>query len=586
MTVGTFEAPVLQRFAASEIESEPLPQPAEFDALDDGAPAASPPAARTRLAAFLRESVTQYSVAMNVPADDRTSHLSADLAFGTIAARTVVRETQMRAEDPFLLSEERLSVRLFLRSLAQRDFFLQLGWFHADYGDAPLQEKMHGFSFARTHAGLEAWCAGATGFPLVDAGIRQLRATGWMHPHVRAVCASFLCFDLGVDWRVGRDEWDRHQIEDDPAIGTGNWQWIAGVGADMAQYPRIYNPERQRRRYDPNGTYVKRWVPELARLPVSAWHERLAATQITLPLFGDQTYARPIVNHETAAREFLKRYRAFVRSLTVLRRLGSALRLRLRRAQPFDCGYAALRMTGMGTRVILSLSKGLSLSKDGPAWYLGGDFFVDPVADDWDADLFAQPRLDAEVDAGDQEHRDEQRDQDLRRHAQPRDVGQQGEQTPEAGEPDVESECLQRLAPQEVRLLAIEQREQRKRPEWIAERDQRARFYRIGRCDDRCMRLRLGLSARRCGPGPGWNGSADLLLSGRSRVDFRGEAAARTCPAVVAARRANCLAAIGAGGDGRNVSVKIAIHFFGLQSQVLKTGVQVSRRPGRKASPR
>ncbi|MGR4064074.1 MAG: FAD-binding domain-containing protein [Vulcanimicrobiaceae bacterium] len=314
MTVGTFEAPVLQRFAASEIESEPLPQPAEFDALDDGAPAASPPAARTRLAAFLRESVTQYSVAMNVPADDRTSHLSADLAFGTIAARTVVRETQMRAEDPFLLSEERLSVRLFLRSLAQRDFFLQLGWFHADYGDAPLQEKMHGFSFARTHAGLEAWCAGATGFPLVDAGIRQLRATGWMHPHVRAVCASFLCFDLGVDWRVGRDEWDRHQIEDDPAIGTGNWQWIAGVGADMAQYPRIYNPERQRRRYDPNGTYVKRWVPELARLPVSAWHERLAATQITLPLFGDQTYARPIVNHETAAREFLKRYRAFVRS--------------------------------------------------------------------------------------------------------------------------------------------------------------------------------------------------------------------------------------------------------------------------------
>ena len=126
---------------------------------------------------------------MNVPSDDRTSHLSVDLAFGTMAARTVVRETQIRAEDPFLLSEERLSLRLFQRSLAQRDFFLQLGWFHPGTGDAPLQVKMRGFAFARTHAGLDAWREGATGFPLVDAGVRQLRETGWMHPHVRAVRA-------------------------------------------------------------------------------------------------------------------------------------------------------------------------------------------------------------------------------------------------------------------------------------------------------------------------------------------------------------------------------------------------------------
>jgi deoxyribodipyrimidine photo-lyase len=311
MTVGTFEAPVLQRFAASEFASESLPLPSEFDAAADETPDASPSAARARLASFLRERATQYSVAMNVPSDDRTSHLSADLAFGTIAARTVVRETRTRAEDPFLLSEERLSLRLFQRSLAQRDFFLQLGWFHPDTGDAPLQEKMRGFSLARTHSGVDAWREGATGFPLVDAGIRQLRATGWMHPHVRAVCASFLCFDLGVDWRVGRDDWDRHQIEDEPALATGNWQWIAGVGADMAQYPRIYNPERQRRRYDPNGAYVKRWVPELAHVPVSAWPEGSAVAQIALPLFG-QTYARPIVDHETAAREFLARYRKFV----------------------------------------------------------------------------------------------------------------------------------------------------------------------------------------------------------------------------------------------------------------------------------
>ena len=98
---------------------------------------------------------------------------------------------------------------------------------------------------------LDAWRDGRTGFPLVDAGIRELHATGWMHPRVRAIAASFLCFDLGVDWRVGRDEWDGYLIEDDPALAAGNWQWIAGVGADLAAYPRIYNPLKQARRFDP-----------------------------------------------------------------------------------------------------------------------------------------------------------------------------------------------------------------------------------------------------------------------------------------------------------------------------------------------
>ena len=95
-----------------------------------------------------------------------------------------------------------------------------------------------------------------------------------MNPHVRAVAASFLCFDLGVDWRTGRDEWDALLTEDDDALATGNWQWIAGVGADMAQYPRIYNPDRQRRRVDPDGRYVRRWVPQLERVPMAYWNDR------------------------------------------------------------------------------------------------------------------------------------------------------------------------------------------------------------------------------------------------------------------------------------------------------------------------
>ena len=193
---------------------------------------------------------------------------------------TAVRE---RLGDPFLLAEERFSLRLFLRALAQRDFFLQLGWFHPSSESEPLQEKMRDFG---SRVPTPLWMRGeraGPAYPLVDAGIRQLHETGWMHPHMRSVAASFLCFDLGVDWRSGRDEWDAWLIEDDRALSTGNWQWIAGVGADMAQYPRIYNPEKQRRRFDPSGSYVRRWVHELAHVPVASLEfvptRRLAAAQ-------------------------------------------------------------------------------------------------------------------------------------------------------------------------------------------------------------------------------------------------------------------------------------------------------------------
>ena len=105
-------------------------------------------------------------------------------------------------------------------------------------------------------------------------GYASCARPGRMHPRIRAIAASFLCFDLGVDWRVGRDEWDRFLIEDAPALATGNWQWIAGVGADLAAYPRIYNPVKQAHRFDPGAGYVRRWIPELAGLPDAAIFER------------------------------------------------------------------------------------------------------------------------------------------------------------------------------------------------------------------------------------------------------------------------------------------------------------------------
>jgi len=311
--VPTPPAPTVT-FARVEISSEALPEPAEFGSTLAPPAGVGERAAAERLEAFLAGPILAYGIARNVPSAGPTSELSAELSFGTIGARTVVEAACRRAGEAFLLVEERTAVRLWLRSLAQRDFFLQLAWYNDALEEAPLQEKMRRFAFARTQPGLDAWRAGTTGFPLVDAGMRELRATGRMHPRIRAVAASFLCFDLGVDWRTGRDEWDLHLIEDSPALATGNWQWIAAVGADLA-YPRIYNPLKQARRFDPTASYVRQWIPELAGLPDAAILERHdEEAQLALPLFGPRRYPLPILDHEHAARDFLARYRREVAS--------------------------------------------------------------------------------------------------------------------------------------------------------------------------------------------------------------------------------------------------------------------------------
>ncbi len=307
---ASYEAPLLVSFARTEIASEPLPQPSEFGSTE--ACDAGETQALRRFQTFLESGVCEYAFAVNLPADDRTSHLGADLTFGTVAARTIVRETRRKLQDTLLLAEERSSLRLFLRSMAMRDFFLQLLWHNPQTATHPLQEKMRRFAFADSHPKLHAWLRGETGYPLVDAGIRQLLATGWMHPRVRSVAASFLCFDLGVDWRAGVDEWDKMLVEDDPALAVGNWQWIAGVGGDLAAYPRIYNPVKQARQFDPRGDYARRWIPEFARMAPAAPRSAIQ-TQLGLPLYAQPSYPAPVVDHERAARDFLARYRAFTR---------------------------------------------------------------------------------------------------------------------------------------------------------------------------------------------------------------------------------------------------------------------------------
>ncbi len=308
-------APVPTRptFAAASIAGEALPEPSEFGhPRSAGNQTHSERSALAALDAYLAGPVLTYSSARKIPAGEPTARLSAPLALGTIAARTVLARLDARARDPFLLAEERFSLRAFTRSIAQRDFFLQLAWFFEGSPDDPLQARMRRFPFAQSHASLAAWSEGRTGFALVDAGMRQLRTTGWMHPRVRLVAASFLCFDLGVDWRVGRDLWERELEEDDYALATGNWQWIAGVGADLAQFPRIYNPRRQARALDPTGSYVRRYVSELANVPEhQVYRDETGAAQLSLPLYDDARYPAPVLDHDVAARAFLTRYARF-----------------------------------------------------------------------------------------------------------------------------------------------------------------------------------------------------------------------------------------------------------------------------------
>jgi deoxyribodipyrimidine photo-lyase len=282
------------------------------DTRSEAPDAPSEATATAELEAFIAGPVLHYLTARNVPAD-ATSRLSAHLSFGTLSARTVLARIDARGRDRFLLTEESLSLEAFRRSLALRDFFLQLAWYFEAQPDQALQERMRHFPFARAHPALAAWKQGRTGYPLVDAGIRELIATGRMHPRARSVAASFLCFDLGVDWRAGRDAWDRLLIEDEPALAGGNWQWIAGVGADLAQFPRIYNPRKQARTLDPRATYVRRWIPELAALPgTPGARARAGDGQLALPLFSADVYPAPVVDHEEAAREYLRRYVEFV----------------------------------------------------------------------------------------------------------------------------------------------------------------------------------------------------------------------------------------------------------------------------------
>ncbi len=223
---------------------------------------------------FSLSTLSEYKKNRDFPAADATSYLGPHLRFGTVGVREVL--TQLKASDDLFLSE-----------LIWREFFMQIMFHYPKVVERNFRPKYDGIQWLNNEHDFEKWCTGQTGYPMVDAGMRQLNATGYMHNRVRMVTAGFLCKHLLIDWRWGEGYFARKLLDYELSSNNGNWQWAAGTGCDAAPYFRIFNPHAQFKKFDAASAYVKKWVPE----------------------FDTDEYTRPLVVHDVARKRALETYK-------------------------------------------------------------------------------------------------------------------------------------------------------------------------------------------------------------------------------------------------------------------------------------
>jgi deoxyribodipyrimidine photo-lyase len=265
-------------------------------------------AAQQRLHDFLENAIKGYAALRDRPDRDGTSRLSPHLRFGEISPRQVWYAANFAAaQKPAIASD----VGKFLSELGWREFSRHLLFDLPQLSEKNLQSSFDAFPWRRDVKALRAWQRGQTGYPVVDAGMRELWHTGVMHNRVRMVVASFLVKHLLIDWRHGEKWFWDTLVDADPGSNPASWQWVAGSGADAAPYFRVFNPILQGEKFDPDGAYVAKWVPELARLPAKLIHQPWEATPMELAAAGvtlGKTYPEPIVDHKAARARALAAY--------------------------------------------------------------------------------------------------------------------------------------------------------------------------------------------------------------------------------------------------------------------------------------
>ncbi len=256
--------------------------------------------------------VYRYAEQRDRPDLDATSRLSPYLRFGMISPRTAVAAAY-RALDAAPDKVARRGAEVWLNELIWREFYQMILATHPHVRQGSFRPQYDTIRWHNDAAEFAAWCEGRTGYPFVDAAMRQLATTGWMHNRARMVVASFLVKDLLIDWRWG-ERWFMQQLVDgDPAANNGGWQWTAGTGTDAAPYFRIFNPVSQGTKFDPAGTFVRRWVPELADVPAQLIHEPWKMSTAAQKQAGcriGEDYPAPIVDHSWARQRTLDAFQA------------------------------------------------------------------------------------------------------------------------------------------------------------------------------------------------------------------------------------------------------------------------------------
>ena len=304
------ETPTLPEALALSIppvESLPL----DFGEVAIDLPPAGEAAAIDRLNDFLEETIFGYGEGRNLLDRAATSFLSPYLRFGAIS----IRQAYWGAQAAIDLAEDaaaKAGAESWLNELIWREFYMALLYHFPHTIQRPLREQYTNFAWLADDEAFAAWCEGRTGYPVVDAAMRCLNTTGWLHNRARMIVASFLTKDLLIDWRKGEQYFMQQLIDGDSAANAGGWQWAAGVGADAQPFFRVFNPTLQGQRFDPDGTFVRQWLPELARVPDRLVHEPWKMTSLEQREAGcliGHNYPAPIIDHHFARNRALQHYR-------------------------------------------------------------------------------------------------------------------------------------------------------------------------------------------------------------------------------------------------------------------------------------